>query len=261
MSDIFQEVEEDVRRERYEQLWKKYGNYIIAAASVVVLAVGGYQAWTAYDLNQRRAVSDRYQAADEFIRANDPVKAEAAFAELARDAPSGYATLAKFQLSAALLAQGKRDPAIVLLRELAESSDPVISSVARLRLAWTIADAAARPEIISILAPLTTPDSPWRFAAAEVMAYLDFMQGSRSDAQAAFTKLSEEPAAPPSLRQRAAAIAGYLKANPTAVPVTPLTPAPVAPPPAAPARAPGQAPARAPAAPATAPGTPQRTTP
>jgi len=41
MSDIFQEVEEDVRKERYEQLWKKYGNYIIGAAAILVIAVGG----------------------------------------------------------------------------------------------------------------------------------------------------------------------------------------------------------------------------
>ena len=31
MSDIFREVEEDVRRERFEKLWKAYGNYAIAA--------------------------------------------------------------------------------------------------------------------------------------------------------------------------------------------------------------------------------------
>jgi hypothetical protein len=62
MSDIFQEVEEDVRRERYEQLWKKYGNHVIGAAAVLVIAVGGWQAWTAYDNNQRRAVSDQYEA-------------------------------------------------------------------------------------------------------------------------------------------------------------------------------------------------------
>jgi hypothetical protein len=252
LSDIFQEVEEDVRRERYEKLWKEYGNYIIALAALVVLAVAGYQAWTTYDLNQRRQVSDRYQAAEEFIRSGDPVKAEAAFTELAKTAPSGYATLAKLQLSAALLAQGKRDPAIALLRELVQSSDPVISSAARLRLAWTIADSAARPEIVSLLMPLTAADSPWRFAAAEVMAYLDFMQGSRSDAQAAYAKLAQEVAAPASLRQRSAAIAAYLKANPTAVPPTPLTPAP-APPPAA------AAPGRAPATPARPPATPPRT--
>jgi len=78
MSDIFQEVEEDVRRERYEQLWKKYGNYMIAAAAVVVLAVGGYQAWKAYDLNQRQQISDRYQAAQALAVAGTVVAAGAA---------------------------------------------------------------------------------------------------------------------------------------------------------------------------------------
>jgi hypothetical protein len=252
LSDIFQEVEEDVRRERYEKLWKDYGNYIIALASVLVLAVAGYQAWTTYELNQRRQVSDRYQAAEELARAGDPVKAEAAFGDLAKDAPTGYATLAKFQLSAALLAQGKRDPAVALLRELVNSSDPVISDAARLRLAWTIADAAPRPEIVTLLAPLNMPDSPWRAAAAEVLAYLDFVQGSRGDAQAAYAKLAEDATAPASLRQRATAIAAYLKANPTAVPAT----AP-APPPPTPSAAPAPARAATPARPSATP--PQRT--
>jgi hypothetical protein len=43
MSDIFQEVEEDVRRERYEKLWKKYGNYIIALAVLIVAGVAAWQ--------------------------------------------------------------------------------------------------------------------------------------------------------------------------------------------------------------------------
>lgn len=43
MSDIFQEVEEDVRRERYEKLWKKYGNYIIALAVLIVAGVAAFQ--------------------------------------------------------------------------------------------------------------------------------------------------------------------------------------------------------------------------
>ena len=68
MSDIFQEVEEDVRRERYEQIWKKYGNYIIAAAAVVVLAVAGYQAWQRYDLSQRQQVSDRLRQASQAVQ-------------------------------------------------------------------------------------------------------------------------------------------------------------------------------------------------
>ncbi|MEI9929239.1 MAG: hypothetical protein WDM89_01380 [Rhizomicrobium sp.] len=43
MSDIFHEVEEDVRRERFEKLWKQYGDYAVAALAVVILAIAGLQ--------------------------------------------------------------------------------------------------------------------------------------------------------------------------------------------------------------------------
>jgi len=102
VSDIFQEVEEDVRRERYEQLWKKYGNVIIAAAVVLVLAVAGYQAWRTYDLSQRQKVSERYREASQAAESGNMVKAETDFAALSKDAPAGYATLSKLHLAGAL---------------------------------------------------------------------------------------------------------------------------------------------------------------
>ncbi len=214
MSDIFQEVEEDVRRERYEQIWKKYGNYIIAAAAVVVAAVAGYQAWQRYDLTQRQQISDRFSQATQAAQAGNIPKAESDFATLTKDAPSGYATLAKLQLAGAYLAQGKRDQAVALLRELAASSDPIISSTARLRLAWALADASPKPEIVTLLEPLTAADNPWRFAAQEVLAYVDLKGGARSEALAEYQKLSQDTAAPANLRQRAAGISEFLRANP-----------------------------------------------
>ena len=214
MSDIFQEVEEDVRRERYEQIWKKYGNYIIAAAAVVVLAVAGYQAWQRYDLSQRQQVSDRFRDASQSAQTGNMTKAESDFTALTKDAPSGYATLAKFHLAGAYLAQGKRDPAIALLRELAAYSDPIISSTARLRLAWTLADASPKSELVTLLEPLMAADNPWRFAASEVLAYVDLKSGSRAQAQAEYQKLSLDAQAPANLRQRAAGISEFLKANP-----------------------------------------------
>jgi hypothetical protein len=223
VSDIFQEVEEDVRRERYEQLWKKYGNYLIAAAAVLVLAVGAYQAWRAYDLRQRQAISDRYQAA-QLLAQTDPAKAEEAFAALAKDAPSGYATLAKFHLAGQYLAQNKRDPAVALLQELSNLSDPVLANTARLRLAWLLADANPKAEVVMLLQPLSAPDNPWRFAAQEVIAYIDFKDGQRGQAQAEYEKLAQEAEAPASLRQRAGGIAAFIRANPGGVPISPAPP-------------------------------------
>jgi hypothetical protein len=235
MSDIFQEVEEDVRRERYEQLWKKYGNYIIAAAAILVLSVAGYQAWSAYDRNQREQVSDRFETALR-VAATDAAKAEAEFAELAKSGYDGYSTLAQFNLAGAYLAQNKRDPAIALLRELTQSDDETVANVARLRLAWAEADARPRAEIETILEPLTAADNPWRFAAAEVIAYAEYRAGSRAQAEADYLRLSQEPGAAPGLRQRAGAILQYLRANPASAP------APAAPPTATPAAPAGAAP-------------------
>ena len=239
MSDIFQEVEEDVRRERYEQLWKKYGNYIIGAAALLVLGVAGYQAWSAYDTNQRQAVSDEYQAA-QIIAPTDAAKADTQFSELSNSGYDGYATLAKFNLAASSFQQGKRDQAIALLRELTTSSDDAVSSVARLRLAWAEADAQPRAQIETILQPLVADDNPWRFAANEILAYVSFRTGSRAQAEADYLRLSQEQQASPSLRQRAAAILQYLKANPTAGPGAPAAPAPAVAPAPAPAPAPIQ---------------------
>jgi len=233
LSDIFQEVEEDVRRERYEQLWKKYGTYMIAAAAVLVVAVAAFQAWRTYELNQRQQISDRFLEASKAIDAGNIPKAETDFATLAKDAPSGYATLAKFNLAAAYLAQGKRDPGIALLRELMGASDPVISSTARLRLAWALADPSPKAEIVTLLEPLTAADSPWRFAAGEVLAYVDLKDGARAQAQAAYQRLAQDAEAPANLRQRAAGISEFLKANPDRGAIA--APPPPAPAPGAPA--------------------------
>lgn len=214
VSDIFQEVEEDVRRERYEQIWKKYGNYIIAGAAVLVLAVAGYQAWVRYDLSQRQQVSDRFRDATQAAQSANIPKAETDFAALAKEAPAGYSTLAKFQLAGAYLTSGKRDQGIALLRELTATSDKVIGNAARLRLAWTLADATPKGEIATLLQPLMVPDNPWRFAASEVLAYADLKNGARSQALAAYQKLAQDTEAPSGLRQRAAGIADFLKANP-----------------------------------------------
>jgi len=244
VSDIFQEVEEDVRRERYEQLWKKYGNYILAAAGVLVLAVAGYQAWQNYDLSQRQKVSDQFRAAAQGAETGNAPKAEADFSALAKDAPSGYATLAKFHLVGAYLAQGKRDPAVALLRELMASSDELISNTARLRLAWIMADASPKADIVMMLQPMMAADSPWRFAASEVTAYVDLKDGARAQAIDEYQKLSQEAQAPTSLRQRATGIAEFLKANPDVAINTAAGGPPTLTPPAA-------LPSREPAAPAS----------
>src|ERR1700741_896169 len=107
VSDIFDEVEEEVRKERWEQLWKKYGNYAVALGVVVVLGVAGYRGWQAYQHHLNEEASDAFLAASQMADNGNPAGAESAFAKLAADAPSGYETVAKFAEAAVLLGENK----------------------------------------------------------------------------------------------------------------------------------------------------------
>jgi hypothetical protein len=247
--DLFREVEEEVRKERYEQIWKDYGTFIIAGAIAIVLAAAAWQAWQAYQLNQRQEASAQFEAASAQAEGGDFAAAETAFRTLATDAPGGYRLLARFRLAEVQMAQNKRDEAIASLRELTrDDDDPLLNAAARMRLAWSVADTAPRAELDALVEPLTGDDNPWRFNAFELRAYLDLKAGNRDQAQAGYARLAMEAEAPAALRQRAEQIAQYLRANPTGGPtspgavVPPPTPAPTAP--AAPAPAPPATPAQ-----------------
>ena len=41
--NFLREVEEEIRRERFERLWKEYGTYFIAGAALIVIGVLGYK--------------------------------------------------------------------------------------------------------------------------------------------------------------------------------------------------------------------------
>jgi hypothetical protein len=52
VSDIFSEVDEEVRRERLKKLWERYGGLLIAACVLVVVAVGGWRTYEWYQAKE-----------------------------------------------------------------------------------------------------------------------------------------------------------------------------------------------------------------
>lgn len=211
MSDIFREVEEEVRREQYEQLWKKYGDYIIAAVAFLVIGVAAFQLWRYYDARQRARASDEYQAAEALLDSRKPVDAAADFARLSKDAPSGYAQISQLQAADALLAAGKKKEAVAVYKQIEGSSDTILSAVARIRIGWAIVEDAPRLELETLLAPLTDPTSGWKSVAREILAYSDYHMGATKQALAAYESLAGDKDAPMGVRQRADAMATFLK--------------------------------------------------
>ena len=93
MADLFKEVDEDLRRENFQKLWKKYGKVFIALFVAIILAVGGVQAWRAYDQQRREDLSDRFAAALAMAQAGDPAGAIAVLDEFGAPGDGGYAGL------------------------------------------------------------------------------------------------------------------------------------------------------------------------
>src|SRR5258708_40059218 len=77
VSDIFTEVDEEVRREQLKKLWERYGNYVIAAAFVLVFAVA---AWRGYEWWETRKAAEAGAAYDAAARLADDGKHEEAAA-------------------------------------------------------------------------------------------------------------------------------------------------------------------------------------
>src|SRR5260370_14503841 len=95
VSDIFQEVDEDLRHDKWLKLWKQYQNYIIGLAALVVLVTAGITYWRHYDQQQREAEGLRYALALDDARAAKPADAAAALSSLPRRAHPRRATLSR----------------------------------------------------------------------------------------------------------------------------------------------------------------------
>jgi hypothetical protein len=212
LSDIFREVEEEVRRERLEKLWKQYGDFAIAGVAAIVIAVAGYQLWLRYEASQRAEASAEYNAAVQ-IASTDPVAAVGKFEELSKKAPSGYAKLAKFAEADTLLVTGERDKALAIYQSLGNGGNDLIGDAARLRAAWSVVDFAPRATIESLVAPLADPGSQWRFLAKEVLAYADYRSGDVGRAEQEYRSIADAQDATTTLRARAKGMAALIKSG------------------------------------------------
>ena len=214
MADIFKEVEEDLRREKYEQLWQRYGRWVIALAVLAVLGTAGSVAWQRYQQHREAQLAEQYGAA---IALTDPstgdlAKADAALANIA-DAGGGYGALASLERAAVKAKAGDIDGAAKIYDAMvADSTTPAaLRDLAKLLKVMRLVDSGDPAALTSDLAPLMAPENPWRFTATELTAILALKSGDQKHATELFTQLADDQAAPSSLRARAAEMAAALK--------------------------------------------------
>ncbi len=210
MSDIFQEIDEELRRENFAKLWQRYGVYVIALAVAVVVVVAAVAGWRQYQLRQRQAEGDRYAMALDLARRGKDKDAAEVFGGLSRQAGEGYATLARFEDAAFKARSGDVAGAIALYNAVAAdgSVDPTYRDLAVLLGAQASLKDGDAQAIIARLAPLTSAANPWHPTALELTALAQLKAGNKAEALAIYRRLADDLDTPTAMRARAAEISG-----------------------------------------------------
>lgn len=204
MADIFREVEEDLRRDNLNQLWKKYGGFLVALAVLIVVAVAAFVGWREWRASRDIEYSAQLVAAGDVADAGNLEEALAAYGRLAEEAGGGHELLARLRQAALAGALGRDDEALSAYESVAGSgADAVYRELAVLLGVMREIDRGNPDDLLERLTPLIREDGAWRYSARELTALLEHRRGNAERAADLLAALEQEPEAPPALRERA----------------------------------------------------------
>lgn len=214
MSDesIFREVDEEVRAEQFQKLWKNYGAYVSGAAIGVVLAVAGIKGWQYWQVKQAESAGEQYLSATTLLSSGKKAEADKIFADIAQNGPAGFSALAKFRLAAELSKTGSQAESLKAFDEISSASgvDPALQNLARVRAALIATDSEPLDAIEKRIAPLNTAEGAWRHSAREIVAISAYKNGDLVKADRLYNELASDTATPAGLRQRAQLMIGVI---------------------------------------------------
>ncbi len=205
MSDVFREVDEDLRHEYLTGLWRRFGALAIGAAVLVVVGVAGYKGWNWYTTQQAEDAGLLYEQAVAASEDGNQAEGIRQMELVARSAPGGYPALAALEIAGLKAKAGDVEGAIAAYDAFAadSSNDQNLRNVAAMQAAYFLLDTADTATIRARLETLSSAGNVWRPTAREVIALSLWKAGNYSEAASIFRELSNDFQSPRGVRQRA----------------------------------------------------------
>jgi hypothetical protein len=211
VSELFDEVDEEVRRDQLKKLWDQYSIYIIALALLVIAGVGGWRGYQYLEAKKAAEAGAAFARAVELSEQNKHAEAEAAFAELAAKGPSGYRILARLRAAGEV---ANRDPvaAAKMFDDIAadRSVGAELQDLAKVRAAGLLLDTASYPTLLQRLEPVAAPGATYRHSARELLALSAWRANDMSAARQWLDLIANDAETPPGMRSRAEALQALL---------------------------------------------------
>jgi hypothetical protein len=211
-TNLFQEVQEDLERQRLEALWKRYGNMAVMVMLAVILATAAYSTYTSWQTRKNQEATGQLLLllSAEDMGFEKRIKALREFSDMHGATSQGV--MALLEIASLESKQGHSDRAVALYDGIANNrnADASFQQFARLMSVREQMDTGNPTELMARLDPLTVKDAPWQAEAKEYQAYLALRLGDNIKAKQIFTDLSQDVALPHSLNERAASMLRYL---------------------------------------------------
>ena len=198
MADIFDEIEEDLRRDRMKDLWQRYGNYILGLAVLIIIGVAGHQGYNYWTKTQSQA------SGNSFFEAVTAENTLDALGEVVSELPDGYAMLARFRMAALYAEDGNSAAAEQSYLELSEdnSINTFYRDTALLLSVMNAPNSADKNALINRISDISSFAGPLQGLALETSAGLYLELNEADKAVSSLTQASKLSDIPSSLRQR-----------------------------------------------------------
>jgi hypothetical protein len=211
VSELFDEVNEEVRRDQLKKLWERYSIFIIAGAILIIAAVGGWRGYQYLEAKKAAEAGAAFEAAAELSEQGKHAEAEAAFTKLAATAPYGYRMLSRLRAAAEV---ATRDPqaAAKLYDDIAADRSVGASEqdLARIRAAGLLLDTTSYNNMLQRLEPATAPGATYRHTARELLALSAWRANDATATRQWLDMIANDGATPAGLRSRAEALQALL---------------------------------------------------
>jgi hypothetical protein len=201
VSDIFHEVDEEVRRDQLKKLWERYSIYIVALAVLIVAGIGGWRGYEYYVGKKAAVAGAAFENAVTLSEQGKYAEADAAFAKVAAEAPAGYNALSRLRAAAAL-AQVKPADAVKAYDAIAadRSIGQTMQDLAAVRAGLLLVDTATLADLRTRLDPIAEPSRTFRHTAREVLALSAWRNHDAATAKRYIDMIAGDAETPPGTR-------------------------------------------------------------
>jgi hypothetical protein len=201
MANIFREVDEDIRKERYINLFRKYGVYAIAIIVIIVGTLAGIQFYSGYQVNKNEMLFAEYiniienNSDNTLEKLSDSGNTSNLFL-------NGMYLLKRSDL---LVASGQIDQATLLLSEAIENNalNKIHNDVAIYKLLMINIETLSIEEIKSYQNKLISEVDAF-YLTEELIAIKFLIEGQKEDAIKKFSELSTNNSVPIEIKNRSA---------------------------------------------------------